>query len=413
MYGKLVTTIQNKFNIDAHYFMSGGFWLFAAQVIGAAFGLFTTILFANLLTETDYGIYRYLIAVAVLISSFSLSGIGIAILQAATKGYLAFAKDTLAVSLKYNLGVTAIAIVSSVYYLLNDNLTLTTGCALIAILQPFINSLQFAPHFLQGKKDFRLSATLLIFKSTLVSASLITSLLLFENVTVLFLTYLLSHLLFDVVSFFFVHFRTKSSPTPEPAKKKFLSYAKHTSVRNIVSNIAFRIDNILVFTQLGAAELAAFSIANALPEQIKGSFKTVSSLLLPKYANEETYEIAKKGIPRRSLQFLLILILISVTYCLAAPFIFNLLFPKYIDAVLYSQLFALIFPAYIYYLPLTAMMSELNEAQLYRFHVYTSVFQLIITILLIAKLQLLGAVLARMITQYVRSAYCYYLAFRK
>lgn len=413
MYKKVANSIQAIFRVDAHYFMSGGFWLFIAQVIGSVFGLLTTILFANVLSENDYGIYRYLISITILISSFSLSGIGIAILQAATKGHFGFAKETLGFSLKYNFGVVVIASIGAVYYFINENLVLAIGCILIALLQPFINSFQFAPHFLQGKKEFRLSSALLIIKSIFVSLSLICGILIFEQVTVLFLIYLFSHLLFDVTSFYFINYRKEFEPTPELTKNKFLSYAKHTSVRNVVSNIAFRIDNILVFTQLGAAELAAFSIANALPEQIKGSFKTVSSLLLPKYANDDTYKVAKKGIPRRSLQFLFMLVLVTAVYCLAAPFIFETLFPKYTDAVLYSQLFALIFPAYIYYLPLTAMMSELNERQLYKFHVNTSIFQLIITFVLIVKLQLLGAVLARMITQYTRSAYCYFLVFKK
>lgn len=412
IYNNLASRLEKRFRFDAHYFLSGGFWMFSSQATSIIFGIIATAIFANYLSEIDYGIYRYLLGIGVFLSSFSLIGIGQSILQAAAKKHLRFYKETLKLSIYYSLGITAVALATSIYYLINENYILATGCLFIAIFQPLINSFQFVPAYLQGNSEFKKSAFLQSGKVIFVSLLLITTLYFTSNVVLLFLTYLVSNTVFNVGSYL-LNNKYESEPTPDNVKKELISYAKHSSVRNLFSNIAFRLDTILVFTQLGAAELAVYTIANIIPEQIKGTFKNMTTLLLPKYTQHENIDIIKNSLPKRSLQLFLILLAIAILYCIFAPLIYQVLFPKYMDAVIYSQIFALIFPSYIYYLPLTALMSRLDEKKLYNFHIISSIFQIVITILFIYMFSLLGAVLARMVTQYYRMIHCYYLVYKK
>ena len=61
-------------------------------------GIVTSALFAHYLTETEYGVCRYLIGLAAILSSFSYTGIGQSILQRAAIKYYNFYKETLQLS---------------------------------------------------------------------------------------------------------------------------------------------------------------------------------------------------------------------------------------------------------------------------------------------------------------------------
>lgn len=411
MHTRLADYLARRFRFDAHYFLKGGFWLTLTQAIVVVAGLLTTAFFAHILSETAYGSYRYLLGLAIIFSSFSLTGLGEAILQATAKQYHRFYKETTVLNFLYSLPLVLISVCASLYYWFNENALLSAGCLLIGLLQPIINTFQYTPLFLQGAKRFR--AATFVQGARAVFVAVITSLALFatQNILLLLLTYLASNAFINIV-FYLLYSVPKTDHVPVEIKEKYLTYAKNTSIRNFLSTIAFRLDTVVLFTRFSAAELAIFSIATIIPEQIKGSFKSVASLMLPKYAAHPDPEIIKKGIPRRSLQLFLVLCTISAAYIIAAPYLYEIFFPKYVSAVLYSQLFALSFPAYAYYIPLTLFMAKLDEKKLNDFHFRTSILQILIVILVVFPFGLLGAIIARLVVQYLRMIYCFWLTFK-
>jgi O-antigen/teichoic acid export membrane protein len=413
MYSPLANFLQKTFRFDAHYFLRGGFWLISSQFILIIFGLATSVFFANYLEETEFGKYRYLISISIILSSFSLSGLGQSILQTAIKKYYYFYTESVRLSLIYNLGISFSGIIGAIYYFINENITLAIGCLLIAILQPVITTFSFVPGFLQGQKKFRESTFTQVLKSLLVAISSLVGLYFTHNILILFFIYLSSQALTGFISHFLYRpAKNTGELYTQEIKNQYISYAKHTSIRNIISTIAFRLDSVLLFTSLGALELAVYTIATQIPEQIKGSFKNLSSLLFPKYSNHSDIKTIKISIAKKSLQLFIILVAISIIYSMIAPFLYKLLFPKYLDAIFYSQLFSIAFPAYIYYLPLTALMSQLDDKKLYAFHIKTSIFQIFVTIAFVYTSGLLGAIIANLISQYTKMIYCYWLIFK-
>ncbi len=396
MYSFVATFLGKKFNFDAHYFLKGGFWLSLTQVITILAGLATTSLFAHYLSETEYGIYRYLLGLAILFSSLSLTGLGQSILQTAAKKYYGFYKETLVLNLKYSLGIAVLSTAGGIYYILNHNLTLALGCFLIALFQPFITGYQNTTVFLQGSRRFKASTVATTSKIIFISATSIVALLLTKNILVLVAVYLASSALIN----FLLHlwYRPKATtPTPEAVTTQYLSFAKHTSVRNTVATVSNRLDTVLIFTQLGAAELAIYTIATTIPEQIKGSFKNLTSLLLPKYANHENFDIVKKSVPKRSLQLFFILLAITVLYIFIAPYLYQLLFPKYEEAVFYSQLLALSFVTFVLYIPLSIIQTKTAEKELHEITLYGSIFQVVSIVLCIHFFGLIGAIIAKIL----------------
>lgn len=397
-----------KFKIDLDYFVKGGFWLTVGQVVTIFLGLFTTVLLANYLDERDYGVYRYLLGLAGLFSVFSLTGLGSSVLQTAAQGYISFYKESIALAFKYSLLITTVAGVASGYYFFQGNQLLGLGCLLIAVLQPLINTYQYVPNFLQGSKRFKESALLHAFKTSIVSIITVITLLTTKSVLLLIATYLATNALANFLSHIFYTSKKKLSDDHR-TWDKFILYAKHTSLRNILLSVAQKIDSVIVFTQLGAVELAIYSVANVIPEQLKASFKNVSTLLIPKYANNLNNQELKKSVFRRSWQMALILICITVFYILIAPLVYKVLFPKFPDAVLISQLSALVFPAFFVVIPNSFLQSRLANQELYKIAWVSAVIQIVATVIGVLLLGIVGAVLAKLIYRYSLTVYTVYL----
>jgi O-antigen/teichoic acid export membrane protein len=409
-YITLADKLEKHFRVDARYFLSGGFWLTLSQGVTIFFGIITTALFAHFLTAADYGVYKYLIGVAALLSSLSLTGLGQSILQTAAKKYYGFYQLTLRTNFIYSLLITAISLATGGYYYFNENITLAIGCFLIAILQPLINTFQFIPVFLQGSRRFRESTTLQTVRVFVVALISLAALYLTENIVLLFATYLAGQLLTNFASH--IVFRPSSQTIPSEVSTTYLNYAKHTSLRNLISGIAMRADSLIIFTKLGAVELAFYSIATIIPEQIKGSLKNLASLLTPKYAAITDPDLLIRSLPKRSMQFFLILVTITSAYILIAPIIYDFLFPKYPDAIFYSQLSALAFPAFISILPNSILQARLANNALHRINFYSCITQLILVFIGSIVFGVMGAITATVIRRYLTSATFYYFVFK-
>jgi O-antigen/teichoic acid export membrane protein len=192
-----------------------------------------------------------------------------------------------------------------------------------------------------------------------------------------------------------------------------MTYAKNTSIRNILGNVAFRIDSIIVFQQLGATNLAIYTIATILPEQIKTSFKNITTLLVPKYALHDNMDNIKKSMFRRSMQLLLLTILVTILYIIFAPLIYTLLFPKYHEAIVLTQLISLSFPAMIALIPLSALQAHTEEKKLNKLNTYTSVLMIMLTTVLTITHGLMGAIFAKILSRYINVAFTYFYLWQK
>lgn len=408
---RIIRLIENRFRTDARYFLKGGFWMTLSQVITIILGILSTAIFANVLSAEAYGVYKYLIGLATIFASVSLTGLGQSILQTAASGLVNFYNQSFRTNLIFNLGVIISSLSGGIYYYLNGNSTLATGCLLIALFQPVINLFQFSPAILMGTKQFRKSTTQQIVKGVFVTGSTIAAILFTTNVLVLLGVYLGAHAVSNVFSDWY--YRPKNAaPVPASTVAKYIAYAKHTSIRNAINELARRADTVLVFTQLGAADLTLYSIASVVPEQIKGSFKNLANLLLPKYAHRPKEYFASKDFLIRSSHLFLLLLCITAAYIVSAEILYTVLFPTYPEAVFYSQLLALSFVSYIAYLPNTYLKANLVENVLYRVSIYNSIFQILCMITLLHFWGLIGVVTARIINSFFLSGILYYYSIK-
>ncbi|MEN9920413.1 MAG: hypothetical protein RL538_306 [Candidatus Parcubacteria bacterium] len=407
MYNYLADFLHKKFHIDAHYFLKGGFWLSVTQGIVVLSGLISTALFAHHLSENTYGVYRYLIGLAAILASFSLTGIGESILQTAAKKYYNFYQETLKINFLYSCGISIAGIIGAIYYWINSNEVLALGCLLIATFQPFINTLQFIPAYLQGDHRYKEATINQLIKTLIVTIASIIVLFQTNNVLLLFATYLMTQTLANLVSYTIYKKNQTSIRTPDEVKNSYIKYAKHTSFRNAISLIANRLDAVVIFSSLGAASLAVYTIAIIVPEQIKGSLKNLMALLVPKYSRSET-NFNSRYIKKRSVQIFLLLSFVTGVYILIAPYIYSVIFPKYAESILYSQIFALSIPSFVFYIPYSILKVKLDEKALYRITFTSSVTQISLLLVMTTLFGIIGTIISNVIYRYILAGIVYY-----
>jgi O-antigen/teichoic acid export membrane protein len=284
----------------------------------------------------------------------------------------------------------------AVYYFAQGNLLLFAGALIIATLGPLMQPTYLFGSLLEGKKAFRATAIAGIILNFIPMLALIATMFLSKNPLSFLAVYLIANAgTAGAISWYiWKHYRSSEM---KPAESLF-SLGAHFSVMNILAGIAGQIDRLLVFHYLGAVELAVYSFAIALPDQIKSMSNNIATIAFPKFANRPFSEI-KETLSHRLGGFTLLMAAIAGIYILLAPFAFHFLFPTYTEAVWYSQIYALALIPLASIFPTTALQAHAANKELYILNIVSSVFQIGILFPAIAYYGLLGAVVARILSR--------------
>ncbi len=391
----LIDRLGSKLKIDTRYVFNGGSWLMLGYIATFVTVLATSYVFANFIDPDIYGQYKYLLSVGMMISAFSLSGIGIAVIQAAAKDVKGFYRFALVKSFQYGLITTAVALTGSVYYFFAGNNLLAIGLLIIALLQPLMNSLNLVFSYLNGAQKFKETTKMHTFKTLVVSIALIASAFYTEDVLIILTAYFVSNIVSNLIINYFA--KIDLSKQEETLKtEKLFGYAKHTSFQNIISGISGQLDKIIVFQNMGAVELATYTFATALPDQYKSITKSVESLLLPRFSQHSQASV-QQNMLRKSIFYFFFLVVCATVYALIAPYLFAILFPLYQESIFLSQIYVWGIIFGVGGIPLSALRSNMDNNGLYWFNLSTSIFQVFAVITLFYFLGLLGVVISRVL----------------
>lgn len=377
------------------YLATGGFWLTVDQIIGAVIAFLLIIGFGHFVSPQIYGTYRYLLATFWTLAAFSLTGIPTALSQAIARGYEGSFKYSFAWSALGGLPLFLIGASMGAYYFLAGNAVLGFGLLAAALFGPLMQPAHLFGPYLAGKKDFRMMTLLGVVFASVPACALGTAMFITNNPLVFFLTYLIGNIATGLALCVFIFWRYRPSGK---VNADLHSLAGHFSVMNLLSTIAAQIDKLVVFHYLGAVELAIYSFATAMPEQIKGMLGAVSVLALPKFATRSIAEI-RHNFWNRLWIFTGVLLCASVAYVVFAPLAFHIFFPKYASAIWYSQLFAVSLVLTSVSLPTTLLQAKGAKRELYIFNVTSPAFQIIVLVLFTALYGLTGTILARIVSR--------------
>ena len=321
---------------DMLYLASGGFWLTLELVIAAFFSLALAVVFGHFASKDLYGNYKYVLSIAALISGFSLSGIGTAITQATARGKEGALRQGFLLNLRWSAPMVVLALCIAAYYFLQGNNFLALSLCVVAALSPLLYSFSLFDNFLIGRREFSRSAAYSVLGNVASTAVLVAALFFGERAIILVIAYFAV----NIATSTFFYIRTARRAHNSETDPGMLNYGFHLSLMSVVGAIADKIDSIIVFTLLGPAQLAVYTYAIAMPEQIKGIVKNVTPLSMPKFAHRPINEI-RQNIWGRIAQLTLGLTVVIALYIVLAPWLFRILFPVYTASIGYSQLYAL------------------------------------------------------------------------
>jgi len=347
---------------DMIYLAKGGFWLTLGQIISTAASLLLTIAFANLLEPVTYGNYKYVLSLVGVLGIFALTGIGTAITQAVARGLEGSFYTGFKTKLKWGLLGSLVAIGGAIYYWIKGNYLLPIPLLISAIFLPLMLASQIYGSFLVGKKLFNIQVKYNTFSQVVSAGTLVATLFFTKNLFWLIAIYFVSHTFLN----YFFYLSTKSKFKPNKREDpQTLSYGKHLSLMGIISTIAEYLDKILLFTLVGSTQLAIYSFAILIPDQIKSLMKqNVGTLAFPKLSIKPRKEI-KLNIMQKFWKLFFLTGIIAIIYITIAPFLYKIFFSQYLDSIPYSQLFALSFVA----VPIT-LLSTIFRAQMMKKELY-------------------------------------------
>ncbi len=378
---------------DMVYLVGQSGWLLIGQTVIFSSSFLLAYVFGNYLEPADYGLYKFVLAVATLATITTVTGMGTALAKSVAEGYQVSILKLLKIRVLFGLIGTIILFGVAVYYLSLGNTLLALMFALTAIWIPFYESLSDYQFILQGKKDFRTQTKYRIIQRLALTLAVISSILLTSNIIaitfVFFSCSALSHL-------FGVYYTLRKYPTSDDSLTPYqaiISYGKNLSLMNIFLISANQLDKIIMFKLLGSAQLAVYFFAIAIPQELNGVLGNINSVAFPKLVNKESYEF-KVALVKKIVVFTLFLFIPVLLYILIAPYLFETFFPKYLGAIFISQLYIgtiLFIPASLIWHYFYAV----NHKKALRVGTFTGPFILIVgMLLLVPYFSLVGAVLA-------------------
>jgi len=404
----LLERSESFFKTDMVYMAKGGFWLGAGQIASAAISFISSLFFANLISKDIYGNYKYIIAATSILGAFSLTGMGSVVVQGVARGFEGILDRAMKITLKWGFVIVVVALGTSSYYFFKGNNTLAIALLIAGVSLPFSQAFTLYGNYLMGKKDFRRVTLYGTSSQLIITLGLITTAVLTQNVLAMVFVYFA----LTIITTLFAYRRTlKNFHINETHDHTLIPYGKHLSIMGLFGTISNQFDKILVFHYLGAVQLAVYAFSQAIPDQLKGVLKSIFGIALPKYAALPESEL-RSSIKSKFWQLTILTTIAVILLIVLMPFVFKLLFPKYLEAVLYSQIYMLgliTIPG----ISLLGIYFQLKKEtrKMYELNLISSTSTLIVTFILIYHYGLMGAVIANGVSWLLMLlAHVYYFA---
>lgn len=393
------------FKIDMVYLARGGWWTSLHFAIGTAISLVTLIAFGNLVSKETYGTYNYLLSFAASLTFLTLSGMSTAVIRAVARGHENVTPYALRMQLKYN-AVTVLAIgAAAAYYWAKGNSVFGVSLLVLAFALPVSSAYHLYESVFIGKKRFDLIALVASLSTLLTAGSTLITLFLTDSITALILVYAATSILPNVLAYFYASKNLEPSAPDENAIAEMRHTTFHLTGAGIIGTFVQYIDKIILFQVAGPASLAVYGFATAGPERLKGLIKNWAGVTLPRHSVKNLDDVISSFYGRITL-LLGIGSLMAASYIIVVPFLFKLFLPKYLDSILYSQVYALS----LIFIPIVLYIGNIFAGQnmlraTYLFSTGAHVMRITLFLVLGWKWQVWGLVAASLLSYFLNAVY--------
>lgn len=379
---------------DLRYLAYSGFWSNASSVFVTLLSLLLYLVFAHYLPKETYGTYQYLLSLAALLGSVTLTGMNTSVARAVAQGFDGVVRQAVFYQLRLSWIPISLAVIGSLFFLFTGNTALFVGLLLCGFFVPLSNAFNTYSAYLHGKGDFKSGFIYNALINIPFYGSLIFLALISESPLVLLAGNLIVQTTAYLIALCFVLRRISKSAAHD---KESLLFGTHLSVMGVFSTFASQLDSILAFHYLGATQLAVYAFATAIPDRFAGLLKFLPAAALPKFSSRTEAEV-RFGILQRLPILLLMLVPVIGAYILLAPYAYTLLFSTYTDAIPYSQIYALTLVGIITQVIVAALSAHGRLRSLYAFNTVVPATQVVAQLLGVLLYGLWGLILARVAT---------------
>lgn len=388
---------QKYTKTDNVYLAKGGSWLTLSQIGGMVIFFILGIIWARFVPKEIYGQYSFILSIAGLLAIFSLLGMKAATTQAVAQGFDGTIKPILKTKFRWSTLTLLVSFFFALYYWTQGNQTLAIAFLIAGALSPFLNNFPVYTNYLAGKKRFDLQAQYSLARTFLAAAATVIAIFLTKNVIYLVAVYFVANSLLHA---FFYFFTLKKIPPSQHINPQSIKYGKHLSLIGIIGKISAHLDKILVFHYLGAAELAIYAFAVALPSYIGTPTQALREIALPKLTVRDEKEL-KKTVWPKALRFGLFLAIGIALYILLAEVIFKIFFPNYMESVFYSRIYALSIIGNVTFMTRLTFIAKKKSKMLYKYTTSMNLTRILILFISVYFWGLLGIMLGHVISSFL------------
>ncbi len=381
-------SLEKYTKTDMVYLTTGSFWLTTNQVVSAAFTFGLAVALAHILPTEAFGNYRYVLSLAAVASAFSLTGLNLAVIKNVAKGVHGLLRTSFITQLKWSVGTFIASLVISGYYFLQNNNDLAISTFVMGLFLPVIASARIYSSFWEGKKNYKKIAIFDLITTIIYVGFLFITIHLTSYIPILVFMYFGTQ---AACAYLFYRMSLKYDTGVKDSPEETLNFGKHVSFLNVLSILAGQLDRILVFHYLGATQLAIYALSQIPVGYARTLLKPVVQMAFPKYSARSVEDI-RSSIYHKMLIFTIPIILLVTFYILLAPYIFNTFFPKYADAIVYSQISMLVLLFYQKKLIAYTSLAHSSKKVLYLTSVIPSVLKMILLLILLPIYGIWGAI---------------------
>lgn len=351
---------------DMIYLSRGSFWLMTGRFASATMSFIFVLVLTNVLPQTVYGTYNFILSIAGILALFSLPGMDIAVTRAVALGNTGAVISGLKKKLQWGLLASIVSLVIAGYYLIHGHTVLLLSFFIIALFSPLQNAFTLYRSYWTGTKDFkRLSSYDAVGNSAHV-ALVILVLLVTHRIPIIIFVYSAS---WSLISFILLCKTLKKLKREKKEKKNentaVMSYGKHLSIMSIFDTVVKYLDKILIWHFLGPLDVAVYSLALMPVAKIQSLLgKIFGDLVFPKFSSKKLL-VLKSSLPPKLIKLFFLMLFCVGGYIGAIPYVYKLFFPQYIGSIQFSQalsLMLLVFP--IMFLGVT-FQAQAAEKELY------------------------------------------------
>lgn len=323
----LLTRLGTRAGFNAHRLAKQSVIVTASHAIGILKGIITVYLVTRLFPPALYGEYKFAGSIVGTVGCIAIPGI-IATLstQIAQKGSRAPVRSAMKM---YAVWCTAGSILIALSILLLPYWQKESLWTLIAV-----SALLFVPSNVGGSIFSSLTRGTARFDRAL-TASIVCNLL--QVIGVLFVLWIKPSALLLLMC-------TTGIPSilyaiavlwwakEYPSRASFRPYIRQSialSLASLPSALSWYIDGLLITAHFGLNQLATFSVAIIIPEQMKIWSKELFPILYASQASGEDTWNRRKKITRFVFAGIILSSILILLYCLLTPFIIPILFPQY------------------------------------------------------------------------------------